>query len=235
MIYLGIDSSAVSASAAICEINGGEKKIKAYGSINAAITHSETLVPLMESLLKSAHIQLSEIDCFAVSNGPGSFTGLRISVSVIKGMAYALEKPVRGVSTLLSLVYNLLNIDFFGIACPVMDARCGQVYNALFKVENEKITRLTEDRALSIEDLEKELKSLYPNEKIMLIGDGTELTARSMTNPNINLTPPLLRFQNAVSVCFAAAETGHEVFASGVMPSYLRLPQAERERLNKRL
>lgn len=233
MIYLGIESSAVAASAAIVETNEAENKIIAAGTVNAAVTHSETLMPLMESLLKSAKIKLTDIDCFAVTNGPGSFTGLRISVSAVKGMAYALGKPVCGVSSMLALAYNLKG--FSGIACPVMDARCGQVYNALFKTDGENIIRMTEDRALSLSELEKELIEKYSGKKIILVGDGAEIAMDAMNSKSISViyAPLLLRLQNAVSVCLAASDAECTVTAEELMPSYLRLPQAERERLKK--
>ena len=127
MITLGIDSSAVSVGAAVCD---GEKII-ADGFINNKITHSQTLMPLVEAIITNAKMTLADIDIFAVSAGPGSFTGLRIGVSAVKGMAYALGKPCKAVSTLDAMAYNLLGTD--GIVCAVMDARCDQVYNALFE------------------------------------------------------------------------------------------------------
>ncbi|MGN0596801.1 MAG: tRNA (adenosine(37)-N6)-threonylcarbamoyltransferase complex dimerization subunit type 1 TsaB, partial [Ruminiclostridium sp.] len=187
-----------------------------------------TLVPLMENMLKSAEIGIESIDALAVSNGPGSFTGLRIGVSAVKGIAFAAKKPCIAVSSLEAMAYNCLLHN--GVVCAVMDARCNQVYNALFRVEKGIVTRLCEDRALFIPDLAEELKNI--SEEILLVGDGADLTYKTINGENVTLAPPLLRYQNAVSVCFAA-EKGREISAKELMPSYLRLPQAERERLAK--
>jgi tRNA threonylcarbamoyladenosine biosynthesis protein TsaB len=226
MKLLGLDSSAVSASCAVCEIceNGDCKKILAQGSVNVKITHSQTLIPLMENMLKSAGLTLSDIDCFAVSNGPGSFTGLRIAVSAVKGMAFALNKPVCGVSTLESLAYNLCGNEV--IVCAVMDARRNEVYNALFCVNGESVTRLTPDRAISLDELQVELEQ-YADKKVVLVGDGAELASTQLTVGDV--ATAAVRFQNAVSVCFAVALEKSEVSAT-LSPKYLRKPQAERER-----
>lgn len=227
MRILGIDTSAGAASCAVCE-TGESRKVLASGYINTRLNHSQTLVPLMENMLKSAEIGIESIDALAVSNGPGSFTGLRIGVSAIKGIAFAAEKPCIAVSSLEAMAYNCLLHK--GVVCAVMDARCNQVYNALFRVEKGIVTRLCEDRALFIPDLAEELKSV--SEEILLVGDGADLTHKTINGENVTLAPPLLRYQNAVSVCFAA-EKGREISAKELMPSYLRLPQAERERLAK--
>ncbi|MGN0661063.1 MAG: tRNA (adenosine(37)-N6)-threonylcarbamoyltransferase complex dimerization subunit type 1 TsaB, partial [Oscillospiraceae bacterium] len=141
MIILGIDTSAQTASAAVCS----EDRIIACGSVNAKLTHSQTIMPLVTSLLEAAHISLDGIDAFAVSKGPGSFTGIRIGVSAVKGLAFAKSKPCIGVSTLSALAYNMLGFD--GIICPVMDARCSQVYNAVFRISGGAPERLCPDRA----------------------------------------------------------------------------------------
>jgi len=229
MKLLGLDSSAVSASCAITE-NG---RILAQAAVNTKITYSQTLMPLVESVAKAAGIALSEIDAFAVSNGPGSFTGLRISVSAVKGLAFALDKPVSGVSTLLSLAHNLTGQNV--IACPVMDARRGEVYNALFEVNGETVTRLTPDRAISLDDLSKELQQ-FADRKIILVGDGAELAncqlsivhcPLSIVNCSLSVAGEIIRWQNAASVCFAAEKF---TTAKELMPVYIRKPQAERER-----
>lgn len=225
MLVIGIDSSAAAASAAICE-TGANPRVIAQTSINAKITHSQTLVPILEGLLKNASVKLEDADGFAVSGGPGSFTGLRIGISAVKGMAYALGKPCFSVSTLHALAYNLIGRKC--IACAVMDARCNQVYNALFRIDGEKIERITEDRALFIAELEADLEKY--SEPVVFVGDGAELCYKNIHLPGVELAPALLRFQKAESVCFASAEY-EPIEARELMPSYLRLPQAERERL----
>lgn len=227
MIILGIDTSATVASCAVCEV-GETRKVLASGMVNTKLNHSQTLIPLMENMLKSAEIELDKIDALAVSNGPGSFTGLRIGVSAVKGIAFAANKPCIAVSSLEAMAYNCLMHN--GVVCAVMDARCNQVYNALFRIDNGKVERICEDRAMLISELAEELQDY--DDEIVLVGDGADLTYKTINGENIKLAPPLLRYQNAASLCFAA-ENKPLISAKELMPSYLRLPQAERERLAK--
>lgn len=220
MIILGLDSSARSAGCAVT--NGG--KTLAYGFVNVAATHSETLMPLTESVLKAAKISLRDIDGFAVTNGPGSFTGIRIGVSAVKGMAFALNKPVCGVSTLLSLAYNLVGGDV--IASAVMDARRGEFYNALFDICGDEITRLTPDRAVDADELGAQLAE-FGEKRVVFVGDGAEKAYAYFDGAGI-LASEITRYQNAVSVCLAADDF---VPAREITPFYIRKPQAERERL----
>ena len=229
MRILGIDSSAVSVGAAICD-SGDSPKVIAEGFINNKITHSQTLMPLVQSLLENSKMTLADIDAFAVSVGPGSFTGLRIGVSAVKGMAYALKKPCRAVSTLHAMAYNFPMYD--GIICAVMDARCSQVYNALFEMKKGAITRLCDDRALMMNELKDEFDDRYAGRKILLCGDGAVLCHDRFSSERITLAPAQMRYQNGVGVCLAAAEYP-DIDAAALMPTYLRLPQAERERLAK--
>lgn len=227
MRILGIDTSAVVSACAVCDI-GENPKVIASGSLNTKLTHSQTLVPFLEGIIKNAGLELSDIDAFAVSAGPGSFTGLRIGVSVVKGMASALDKPVRSVSTLSAIAYNFTVTD--AIICSVMDARCNQVYNALFRIQNGIVMRLCDDRAIFIEDLKKDLKKY--NERIILAGDGADLVYSKINDGLIELAPPSLKYQTGTGVCFAS-EHCSDISADTLMPVYLRLPQAERERLAK--
>ena len=229
MLILGLDSSAVAGSCALCEIREDKKTVIAASFVNTKLTHSQTLMPMVEDMLKSCGAELKDIDLLAVNSGPGSFTGIRIGVAAVKGIAFALNKPCVGVSTLHSLAYNLIGIDC--IACTVMDARCNQFYNALFEVNAEKITRITPDRAISASDLTEELNQ-YGDKKIILAGDGAELAYKSMNAENIALAPLTIRLQRAENVCLVAAEY-ESVTARELLPAYLRLPQAERERLAK--
>lgn len=224
-MVLGIDSSAISAGCALVE---GDK-IVAESFLNTRHTHSETLLPMISGMLKSAGAALSDVERIAISSGPGSFTGLRIGISTAKGLADAVHKPCTAVSTLEAIAYNFMQID--GIICACMDARRKQVYNALFKSENGVITRLCEDRAISAEDLSKELSAL--DGKKILAGDGAELI-NSFTECKYSLAPPALRYQCGSGVCFAA-RNAPEIAPAALMPTYLRLPQAERERLTKNI
>ena len=222
-MILGIDSSAVSAGCALIE---GDK-IVAEQFLNTRHTHSETLLPMISAMLKSAGVTLSDVDKIAVSAGPGSFTGLRIGISCVKGLCDAAHKPCVSVSTLEAIAYNFLHID--GVICACMDARCKQVYNALFRSENGVITRLCEDRAIAAADLSTELSKF--SGKVILAGDGAELM-HAFTEEKYELAPSALRFQRGSGVCFAA-QNAAEIAPAALMPSYLRLPQAERERMAK--
>lgn len=232
MKILALDSTAKTATVSICE---NERLISIY-SVTAGLNHSETLLPMIENALKTAQMTVDEIDMFAISDGPGSFTGVRIGVSLLKGLAFGKQKICVGVSTVESLAYNLK--DFDGIICPVMDARRDQVYNALFMAEGGSLTRLCPDRAIALNELEAELKEITKDgKKVYLCGDGYDVTVK-----NIGLffadTPTLLREQNAYSVAQTAlkkyeSDTSADYSDRNLTPTYLRVPQAERERLER--
>lgn len=231
MNILAIDTSAKVSSVAI--IN--DDRILSEFNIDTRLTHSQSLMPMIESVTKIAQININDIDGFSVSTGPGSFTGLRIGIGAIKGLAYALNKPCVGVSALLALATNLSNVD--GIICPVMDARCSQVYTAVFDCSNNKLTRLCDDMAISIDDLLTMLKQYKKN--IFFVGDGYSLCYNRSIDvlDNVKETSENIKFQRASSVAFASIndfKNGNTVTATELMPLYLRLPQAERER-NERL
>lgn len=230
MKILAIDSSAKPVSVAIIE----DKKLLGEFFINISLTHSQTLMPMVESILNNTNININDIDAFAVTNGPGSFTGIRIGTSAIKGMAMLKDIPCIPVSTLYSMAYNLLGRDV--IACAVMDARCGQVYNAIFDIDGENITRLTQDRTISIEELYSEIEKF--EKKVIFVGDGAFLCYNNNKhNLNVHLANESIRYQRASSVAFAAYDQylkGNAAISSmNLVPKYLRLPQAERELINK--
>ncbi len=225
MRLLAIDSSAKAASSAILE-NG---VLKGEFFIHTQLTHSQTLMPMVGDLLTNTCYHLHEMDGLAVAVGPGSFTGIRIGVAAVKGMAMAENKLCIPVSTLEAMAYQTDYIN--GLICAVMDARCNQVYNALFTAENGNITRLTEDRALSINQLEQELAQR--KEPVFLVGDGADLCYNKMNIDRllVSIVPEALRMQRASGVAKAAARKDPEewVTAAQLMPVYLRPPQAERE------
>jgi len=228
---LAFDTSA--RVAGVCVLN--ETAILSEFSVNAGLTHSQTVMPMCKAVLECAKLDFDKIDAFAVSAGPGSFTGIRIGVSAVKGLASVKGKPCIPVSTLEGLAYNLGETD--GIICAVMDARCAQVYNALFRCKEGKLVRLCDDRAISIKDLGEDLSKF--NEKIFLVGDGADLCYNNLREelPLIREVPPHLRLQRAASVGLAALELwkkGKVCTAAELMPVYLRLPQAERELLKKK-
>ena len=224
MLICSVDSSATPASVCLLE----DDKIIAEYYLNTGFTHSQTLMAMLESVLKISGKSADDIDLYAVNSGPGSFTGVRIGVSAVKGMAYAQNKLCVEVSTLASMAYTFLGNH--AIICACMDARRRQVYHGLFRVDGDKIERLCEDKAIAVEEL---LGSLPKDEEIILVGDGAELVYQSAEDPAIKLAPPNLRYQRASSVALAAVETynrGKVVSPAALMPRYLRLSQAERER-----
>lgn len=231
MKILAIDSTAKTATVSICE---DERLISIY-SVTAGLNHSETLLPMIENALTTAQTDIDEIDMFAISDGPGSFTGVRIGMSLLKGLAFGKQKLCVGVSTLEALAYNLKG--FVGVICPVMDARREQVYNALFLSDGEKLVRLTEDRAIPLKDLEAELKEKYADKAVYLCGDGLELALKTI-DFCFAFTPVLLREQNAYSVSNVAltkykSNPEDDYSDRNIKPVYLRVPQAERERLER--
>lgn len=204
--------------------------------LNTGFTHSQTLMAMVESVLKISGRKAEEIDLYAVNSGPGSFTGVRIGVSAVKGMAYALDKPCIEISTLESMAYNFSGSR--ALICACMDARRQQVYHALFRVEGDRITRLCQDIALAVDDLLMELPDEDDEniEEIILVGDGAELVYQAADNPAVHLAAPHLRYQRASAVAMAAVEKykrGEVVSPAALMPRYLRLSQAERERNEK--
>ena len=232
MKILALETSAKSVSAAVVE-NGA---VLASSYQNTGLTHSRTLMPLVDGMLRAADLKLEQMELIAVAQGPGSFTGLRIGVSAAKGLAWAKELPCCGVSTLLAMAQNLRHMD--GTIVCAMDARRNQVYNAVFRAENGQLTRLTEDRAISLAELAEELKNAEGAK--FVVGDGAKLCYTYLTQQGIpcRMAPAALVMQNAVGVGLAAEELaaeGKTVSAQELVPVYLRLSQAERERLAKGL
>ena len=227
MLILALESSAKAASAALFE----DGKLLAISLQNGGLTHSRTLLPMAEGLLRNMDKKITDIDLVAVAHGPGSFTGLRIGMAEAKGLCWALEKPAVGVSTLEAMAWGGPNMDGTMLCCA-MDARRNQVYNALFTVENGSPRRLTEDRAISIQELEEELSA--SGKSWVLLGDGAELCYNTLDKNKVtfHLAPEPLRLQNARGVGLAAMDKT-PVTADELLPVYLRMSQAERERLAK--
>lgn len=228
MKILAVDSSALVASAALCE----DGRLLAEYTINNKNTHSETLLPMIESLLSFFSLEIKDIDLFAVSSGPGSFTGVRIGAATVKGLAFASEKPCVGVSTLEALAYNLRFHK--GLICPVMNARRAQVYTALFRSDGESLTRLMPDSALAISELDSILAEY--GEEVALVGDGYGVTEDGFCKTALRYVPERLRHQSAFSV----AEVALKLYREGKVGSdaelcvdYLRPSQAERERAER--
>lgn len=226
MLTLAFESSAKAASVALCD---GETLI-AQTTQNCGLTHSVTLLPMAEALLKNTGYKLRDVELFAVAHGPGSFTGIRIGVSAVKGLAWGAQKAAVGVSTLEAMAYNGLAFGEGAVLCCVMDARRNQVYNALFEIRNGRPGRITEDRPIALEELAEEVIAL--GRPVYLLGDGVAVTEACFRGAGIACTaaPDPIRLQNAYGVAMAAA-TKPAVTADDIHPVYLRLSQAERERL----
>ena len=223
MLILAFESSAKAASAALCR----DGHLVSQYSQCIGLTHSRTLLPMAEDMLKNAELSIGDVDVFAVAHGPGSFTGIRIGVSTVKGLAWASDKPCIGVSTLEAMAWH--GVSAGGYVCPVMDARRSQVYNAIFKIEGGRPVRMTADRPISLEDLASELREF--ESPVFLVGDGAAITAAYLGGNNIayRAAPENLVWQSAWGVAMAAQDKTPGS-ADDLLPVYLRLSQAERER-----
>ena len=230
MLILAFETSAKAASVALLE---GENLLgESYQ--NTGLTHSQTIMVMAEDLLKQCGKTPADVQAVAVAAGPGSFTGVRIGVAAAKGFAWGKELLCYGVSTLEAMAEHLG--IWQGYVCPVMDARRSQVYNALFHVNCGKITRITEDRAISLQDLGEDLQKL--SETVFLVGDGSNLCYNTLLErvPNLVLPAAHRMHQRAVGVGLAAAgmaARGEVPSGAELAPNYLRLSQAERERMEK--
>lgn len=222
MKILAIESSAKAASVALVE-NG---KILGETFLNCGLTHSVTIMPSVEWLLEMAKLKVSDIDRIVITEGPGSFTGLRIGMAAVKGLAWACDIPCVGVSTLECAAVGAAHMD--GIICAAMDARANQVYNAIFFAEDGKLTRVSEDRAITIPEL---LDELSEYESVVLVGDGASLLDER-SEGIYTLAPEHIRYQRAAYAAYLG-ESKEPISAQELRPEYIRLPQAERERLEK--
>ncbi len=233
MLVFGIDTCCNAATAAIVD----DHRMIAQTVVNMGRTHSQIMMPQVEEMFKTSEIDPAQIDAYAAAVGPGSFTGVRIGVATAKGLAQAAIKPCIAVSTLEALAYSSKVFD--GIAAPILDARREQVYNALFDCKSGELLRLTDDRALALEDLLTELKKLDRN--VIFMGDGvfvfedkirTALGTRAFFAPKTTV----------MNLGGAVAEIGLEKLKKGeilsyseLVPSYVRLSQAERDLLSGNL
>ena len=230
MLILAFETSAKAASVALME-NG---KLLGESYQNTGLTHSQTLMVMAEDLLKQCGKTVNDVTAVAVAEGPGSFTGVRIGVAAAKGFAWGGCVPCFGVSTLEAMAQSLG--VYQGYVCACMDARRSQVYNALFYVNNGVVERYSEDRAISLADLGEELQHL--DGPIFLVGDGADLTHKTLHGSvdELILPPEHRKHQRAVGVAILAqrrAENGEAPSGGALTPNYLRLSQAEREKLEK--
>ena len=230
MLILAFETSAKAASVALHD----GQKLLAEGYQNTGMTHSQTLMVMAEDALKQCGKTAADVTAVAVAEGPGSFTGVRIGAAAAKGFAWGREIPCYGISTLEAMAYSL--DAYQGYICPVMDARRAQVYNSLFYVNHGEINRVVPDRAIALAELGEELKNL--SEPVFLVGDGSNLCYNTLLKevPQLVLPPEHRMHQRAVGVALLAAkEAAAGIAPSGaeLAPNYLRLSQAEREKLEK--
>ena len=230
MLTLAFETSAKAASVALTR----EGKLLGESYQNTGLTHSQTLMVMAEGLLKQCGKTVEDVNAVAVAEGPGSFTGVRIGVAAAKGFAWGRQIPCYGISTLEAMAVSLGTYQ--GYVCPVMDARRSQVYNALFYVNQGQLQRVKEDRAIALSDLAEELNTLEA--PIYLVGDGSPLTHRTLSGqiPGLILPPEHRMHQRAIGVALLAeakAQAGESGDGAALQPNYLRLSQAERERMEK--
>lgn len=226
MKILAVDTSANVAAAAIT-CNG---QLVAEGILNHKKTHSEKIMPMIDELLRDSETDIKDIDLFAAANGPGSFTGLRIGVSTVKGLAHAMNKPVVGISTLAGLAYNIPFAD--GLISPIMDARRQQVYNGVYRMNGGELTEIIAPRALSLEEC---MEGFSDEEKVYFLGDGVpvyrdiikeKMGGRAVFAPE---NCSLQRASSIAALAYLKARKGEVETYQSLMPFYLRKPQAERE------
>ena len=230
MNILALETSAKAVSCAV--LQDGAPVASAWQS--TGLTHSRTLMPMVEAMLRNSDLALGQMDAIAVAVGPGSFTGLRIGIAAVKGLAWAAEKPCVPVSTLLAMAHPLAHWDGVRIVCA-MDARRQQIYNAIFTAEKGQLIRQAPDRAIALADVARELREAEERPTV-IVGDGAQLCRDFLVREGIacTLAPPHLLLQSAVGVAMAAWPpllAGETVTAQALSPVYLRLSQAERERL----
>ena len=230
MLILAFETSAKAASVALSD----GAKLLGENYQNTGLTHSQTLLPMAQELLKSCGKTPEQVEAVAVAAGPGSFTGIRIGVAAAKGFAWGRELPCCGVSTLEAMARSLG--VYQGLVVPTMDARRSQVYTATFLAEKGQLSRLCEDRAISLQELGEELKNVQ--QPIFLVGDGSNLCYNTLKDivPNLVLPPEHRMHQRAAGVALVAADklaNGESCDGNALTPNYLRLSQAERERLEK--
>ena len=226
MLLLAFETSAKAGSVALMR----DGVLLGENYQNTGLTHSQTLLCMAQSLLEQAGVTPQQVEAVAVAAGPGSFTGVRIGVAAAKGYAWGKQIPCYGTSTLEAMALNLGVYE--GIVCAAMDARRNQVYNALFEAREGKLTRITQDRAISVEELAQDLEKLEGPK--YLVGDGSRLCHQNI--PGLILPPEHRMHQRAAGVALAAMEMiarGESGDANAMTPNYLRLSQAERERAER--
>ena len=228
MTILAVESSAKCCSTAVVE----DGRIISEFYTDAGLTHSQTLMQMVDAVLSCAGLNLSSIDALAVAKGPGSFTGIRIGIAAVKGLAQSCNKECYGVSTLAAMAYGFLGEDC--LVCAIMDARRAQVYTALLEIKENKVHRLSADSALPVADLKEILSDIPQKSKIFLVGDGADIYYETLVEGNPYIVKALqpIRYQHAFGVAmtiFSSLSNEERFSFDTLQPNYLRAPQAERE------
>ena len=236
MKILAIESSSLVASAAIVD----DDILVAEYTVNHKITHSQTLLPMIDEILRMTHTDKHSLDAIAVSGGPGSYTGLRIGSATAKGLGMALDIPLIHVPTIDAMAYNAYGYN--GLICPIMDARRSQVYTGIYEFADGRFNILLENSAITFDELMEKLDAIDKiGRKVMFIGDGISVF-KDRINEHFNGTgyefaPASMNRQRAASVAVLGEiyyKEGKTEPASEHLPDYLRLSQAERELIEKR-
>ncbi len=229
---LAVESSAGPASCAVLRCQDGKQQLLCASSTNNRLTHSQTLLPMILDTLKNSDLTLANVTHLAVSVGPGSFTGIRIGVSAVKGLAFPNDLPCVAVSTLAGMARRFEGLPYNGLILTAMDARCRQIYTAVFSAENGVVSRLTPDEALSLDEVKSRLTD--ETRPIIIVGDGAQLCYDELKDalPNVSLASNELRYQHAIGIAQEAVpliQQNAVVNGEALLPTYLRLSQAERE------
>ena len=231
MRILALDSSGLVATVAIVE----EEQVIAEYTVNYKKTHSQTLLPMLDEIVKMTELDLQTIDAIAVSGGPGSFTGLRIGSATAKGLGLALDKPLIHIPTVEGMAFNMWGVD--GMICPIMDARREQVYTGIYRCKDQSLEIVEDQMAISVEALIAKLNSY--GEPVVLLGDGVPVYGEKMKEGlqvKTVFAPAHRNRQSAASVgclAFQYLKEGRVVTAAEHKPDYLRVSQAERERAER--
>lgn len=229
LLILGIDTSGKTASAALFDTE--TEIFLAQTSLYTTKTHSQVIMPMVKDIVAQSGKELSDIGRFAVANGPGSYTGLRIGVAAIKALSFGLGAECCGVSTLLGLACN--NIAHKGDICAVMNARGELVYSCLYRSDGYAVEALSEERLISHDELAQELA--MNGREVLLCGDGAGDFFTAYSSPMFTIAPPYARLQNAAGICLAGASL-KAVAPDELEVSYLQKVKAEKdleERLEK--
>lgn len=220
MNLLAVDCSSKTASAALLR----DGRLLAQSFLNVGLTHSETLMPMLARVLEQSLVTPEQLNGLALTNGPGSFTGLRIGISAVLGLSLSNDIPCCGVSSLESAAWNVCHMG--GLICALMDARQGQVYTALFEAVDGELRRMLPDAAVAADEIFAEIEK----KEVILVGDGAEMCYNNWKTGKFRLAPEHLRYPTGYGTALAALKKNEFHGGQALRAEYIRVPQAERER-----